>query len=269
MNPAAGLVLALQGGDPQGGKILGYLIVFFMVVWPLIRAAVEAAQERRRKFIEEEERRARRERREGRGTVARTGAPPQGGRPEMQDPFEALRRALTRHLEGDEDTDEPPRRSAAPKPAAPRPATQANTQKAAQKATQRPAQRPPTPTAPSPAPAPPRELAGDPFDERLLERPLVADPELARVPSEGGLPVEVTARLAQAKAEGQPPFDASAPAADPILHGLTRVARSGATRHPRDAAQLLIARHGRTAWAQGVLYEELLGPPVALREPRW
>lgn len=250
-------LLAFQARD-GGSNVLGWLIVFFMVIWPVIRGVVEAANERRRKFIEAEQRRPK-------GGVA-------GGRPERRDPFEALRRALEEAHGIEVEAEEPPRRSAgtptagparsAAAPAAPvsrRPAARAQVKPA-----------PPRPAEPAPRStvAPEGSFGRDPLDERALERPLVAERDLARVPSEGGAPSEAPQRRAT-PSPAPPTQDPPAPHMEPAAAAVaTRLqSRDAARGGTLDIARL--ARRARTPWAAAVLYEELLGPPVSLREPRF
>ncbi len=237
------LAFQARNGD---GNVLGWLIVFFMVVWPLIRGAVEAANERRRKFVEAERRRVK-------GGVA-------GGRPERRDPFEALRRALEEAHGIEVETEEPPRRPAASAaPAERRPAARVKVKPS-----------PPRPAEPAPRStvAPDGGFGRDPFDERALERPLVADRELARVPSEGGEPAALSQRHREPAS--------SPPAMDPPAPHMEAAAAAAATRlASRDVSRggaldiARLARRARTPWAAAVVYEELLGPPVSLREPRF
>lgn len=269
---ALGLAFQRPGDDQN---ILGWLIVFFMVVWPLIRGIVEAANERRRKFVEDQQRRA--------GTPTA-----RGGRPETQaDPFEALRRAML-GTPADDDEEHAPRRSrpsAGPKapPKAPAPARRhpgPPPSVGAQGSTPRPmvggAGPRPAPRSLEHVPPSSRQLAGDPFDERVLERPLVADPELARVPSEGGAATEPPER--HGRRPPTPPTDAPS-SLYPVAEGAALAARSSPSRPAAPttgegsrceaAALARVARRVRSPWGRAVLYEELLGPPVALRDPRY
>lgn len=263
--------LALQGPDSPNGDILGWLIVFFMVVWPLLRGVVEAANERRRGHVEKQQGGAPRP--QG-GAPRRAAGPAPVGRAQPtapeQDPFETLKRALQGQLErgtrAEPPTERPkvqppPSRPVTAQGSAPRAATaQGSPPRAPTKSPTTAQTRMPTTASPTASPtsrvpvekhsAPfERNLAGDPFDERMLERALVEDPELAHVPSEGGRPSD--APLRRALPRSKPPADAPAPMELP------------------GAALARLSRRVRTPWGQAVVYEELLGPPVALREPRF
>jgi len=275
------LALAFQRPD-QDQNILGWLIIFFMVVWPLIRGAVEAANERRRKFVEEQRRRD--------AGPSAPQRPRAGGPPDRPaDPFEDLRRALMGSATVEAEEVDEPRPARRPEAATPprqkppgAPKTPARTAGAGP-GRGKPARGPEAPARPragAPAPPPraperarPDTLAGDPFDERMLERPLVADPELARVPSEGGRPSEAPQRRITRAPEtpyetsqGGPRSTAEVVAeATPVA--LRQPAPAAASRGEA-VALARIARRVRSPWGRAVLYEELLGPPVSLREPR-
>lgn len=248
--------LALQGPDSPNGNILGWLIVFFMIIWPIIRGAIEAANERRRKFVEQERRRG-----TARGPVA--GPPAQTGRPTLEgrDPFEALRRALeqARKDEDQERHDDEPVRRAAPPAAAP--TAQAAPQRAP---AQRAPQAAPVPHERETRPVVRQETFGrDPFDDAQLERPLVKDADLARVPSEGGQATETPQRRRPPTPE--PPVDAPTPVVEPAMESLSSRGRAIPVG---GFALKRIAQRVPSPWARAVLYEELLGPPVGLRDPR-
>jgi hypothetical protein len=246
--------LALQGPDSPNGNILGWLIVFFMIVWPIIRGAIEAANERRRKFVEQERRRG-----QMGGPTAGPAAPT--GRPTLErDPFEALRRAMEQ-ARGDQERqgDEPPVRRATPQvPTRPvEPKTQKSRVPRAHQAGPVQHERESRPIVRS------YTFGRDPFDDRELERPLVKDPELARVPSEGGQATETPRR--RPTPAPQPPIDAPSPVIEPLTAALS--SRGRAVPVGNFALQR-IAQRVPSPWARAVVYEELLGPPVGQREPR-
>ena len=49
-------VLALQQPDKPFGDILGWLIVFVVVIWPIIRGLLENASTQRKKFEQQQKR---------------------------------------------------------------------------------------------------------------------------------------------------------------------------------------------------------------------
>lgn len=252
--------LALQGPDSPNGNILGWLIVFFMIVWPIIRGAIEAANERRRKFVEQERLRGQADGPSA-GPTAGPAAPT--GRPKLEgrDPFEAMRRAIEQ-ARGDQERqhDAPPVRRAAP-PAPTRSVAPQPQKSRAQKAYK----APPAPHERERRPVVrPDTFGRDPFDDKQLERPLVKDVDLARVPSEGGQATETPQRRRAPAPE--PPIDAPTPVVEPHLGALSSRGRAVPVG---GFALKRIAQRVPSPWAQAVLYEELLGPPVGLREPRF
>ncbi|MEZ6013810.1 MAG: hypothetical protein R3F49_01735 [Planctomycetota bacterium] len=265
--------------DSPYGDVLGWLIVFFMIVWPLLRSAVSAANERRRKFIEEEQRR---ERTRGRLDRRLRGDVSSGPQP-VTDPLEALRRALLGRVEVDEDSGLYGGGTTADPSRAPRRPPARTAQSAPAGTTRVPAARPDAEpgAAFERARAEARErsaMGGDPFDERTMERPLVADPELARVPSEGGRATEPPRRhthggtpsTARAALNGADATEAPPLRRRGAAGGAPSGAPSGVTQVPPGARTLArIMQRTRSPWGQAILHHELLGPPAALREPRY
>lgn len=240
----AHLCLAFQRGNEPDSSILTWIFVFIVVVWPILRGMLQAANERRRKFLEEQARAGRAARR-GRGPGDPTSAGPASDEAAPADPFEMLKRLLTGQVEAqDAPSAPPPRRVVTPSaPSAP-------------SAPGAPVQRPEV--------AGESGLGGELFDDLTLDEPLVADPELAHVPSEGGRPTETPGTHAPAHRKSD--FKAPDRVPEPSAEARSAMRAAGtAARTPLAR----VARRVRSPWGQAVLYEELLGPPAAMREPRF
>lgn len=153
--------LALQGPDSPLGDLLGYVILFMVVVWPIIRGVMEQAQTKRAEF----ERQTRKER---------------GERPDRP-----RRRSLEELLQGEPYVDalEEPVRAPEPPPLPPKRQKSRVEPRREEKA--RPWEDDVKPSD--------RELVGDPFDDSLMGQDLVDDRALVEVPTEDELEVSIGA----------------------------------------------------------------------------
>ncbi|MEM9802369.1 MAG: hypothetical protein AAGA20_18725 [Planctomycetota bacterium] len=162
------LALAQRPPDSPLGDILGWLIVFFVIVWPIIKGLLDKAAEQHRNFEQ-------RQRRAAGGGEARTE--PKRSRIDqvLEDMLSAPRDAVDAEPEMP-----PPVPRRRPKPPAPRPVPEPVSQQRLEGAEAFPG----------------TELGRDPFDETLLQRDLGAVTELAQVASENEIevtgPVEMT-----------------------------------------------------------------------------
>jgi len=240
----AGPPLALLQGQPDSpfGDILGYVIVFFVVIWPIIRGLLGNANEKRKKHEERQQR-----------TGGRAAASQVPGRSRL-DAFieEMVSGQRARHDVPDDDAD--PSATAvvqeAPPPRRPRP-------QAVAPRTVVPRTVVPRTVAPPPAspfrPASQLEyglgpgLTGDPFDDSAMERALVPDSALVGAWSENEVERSVSYeqtidRKALSESQG-----ATVVTGDAKVDGLERINR------------------GRTPWQAAFVLKEILGPPGGLR----
>lgn len=152
----------LQGGpDSPLGDLLGYVVLFVVVVWPIIRGVLDQAQGRRTEFE--------RQQRKKRPSGQRTG----GGRSLEEilrgDPYvEALEEPLLEDVVRDVE-------AAAPPPLLREQLSEPSF-----------GERPEDEVRPSE-----RELVGDPFDDSVMGQDLVDGISLADVPSEDELEVDL------------------------------------------------------------------------------
>ncbi len=239
--------LALVQGKPDSpfGDILGYVIVFFVVVWPIIRGLLGNANEKRKKHEEQQ-----------RQTGGRAAASQAQGRSRL-DAFieEMVSGQRARHDAPDEDADlsatavvqeAPPPRRPRPQPArpvVPRPVTPRTV---VPRTVAPPAASPFRPSSLSeygPGPG----LTGDPFDDSAMGRPLVQDSILSKARSENEVEDSVSYeqtidRKALSVAQGD-----TVVTGDAKVDGLERIHR------------------GRTRWQAAFVLKEVLGPPGGLR----
>ena len=197
----------LQGGpDSPLGDLLGYVVLFVVVVWPIIRGVLDQAQGRRTEFE--------RQQRKKRPSGQRTG----GGRSLEEilrgDPYvEALEEPLLEDVVREIEPAAPP----------PLPREQLSEPSFGE--------RPEDEVRPSE-----RELVGDPFDDSVMGQDLVDGLSLAEVPSEDELEVDLD------RGPTGPEFDARRGVGEPFgrRSGATRHRpRSSAASVPGSAAFVL------------------------------
>jgi len=239
--PSAGappLLGLLQGQDNPFGNLLGYVIVFMVVVWPIIRGVIESANEKRQEFERGQARQAR--------AKNRSGTPP--GRRSLEeilrgDPYvEALQEPEELSLE---DLREPPHEQAsasrvpsaesAGMPASDAPGPRSRLEGA------NPALRPSE-----------RELVGDPFDDSIMGQDLVNDDALQDVPTEDELEVSIdTSAAGRGKSLGSRDDRGTGASSEPQV----------ATGSGSALAHL---ERRLSPWQRAFVYKEVLGPPAAM-----
>ncbi|MEM9379644.1 MAG: hypothetical protein AAGB93_06795 [Planctomycetota bacterium] len=222
-----------QRPDRPFGDILGWLIVFFVVVWPILRGLLDNAANQRKKF-EEQQRRASRNR----------GGRPAEKRSRLDEFVEEMitgQRAKVDAGDARADAFDPGTTETATTVLEPAPTPPP-----------RPARRREPSRPPEPEPASRRDfstasIGSDPFDESLLETDLVADEALAEVPSEDAVETEVS----YAEAIG----------------GLDQTIDLMPTPELDRASALERIQRRRTPWQAAYVLKEVLGPPAALQPP--
>ena len=242
------LPLALQGGpDSPFGDVLGYIIVFFVIVWPILRGIIESARGERKEF----------EAKQGQGKPA---AP----RPARR------KRTLEEILEGKlerADID------VAPRPVQPAIPLKPPVSRAPAPKVQAPAARfGERPVDESSAPVyraddlyggdPYEDLVGDPFDEASMEQDLVPDARLRHISSEDEVEAGGASIGTQARGETARSVEERAQRA---IRRATPVALE--STQIRDDPEVLFRRLPRplTPWQKAVVLREVLSPPLATR----
>ncbi|MEL6431939.1 MAG: hypothetical protein AAFZ87_13805 [Planctomycetota bacterium] len=236
----AALVGAPLAAQPQENdwfqRLLGFVVLFFVVLWPVIRGIIETATARRKEFEQQQRRAA------GRGPARRRptleeilrGEPGPGPFEDEAVPAEALRRTESRSTTS---------------PGAPPPLPPSR-----RRPTPRPTQRPTEPAARAgrlSTLGP--ELAGDPFDESQMGRDLVDDAVLPEVPSEDEMEERFDEAAAAAKLRAQ---------GDARAREHQRAERAPEAAPGAKALRNLEAR--LTPWQRAFVFKELLGPPRAV-----
>ncbi len=241
-------MLPLQGPDSPFGNLLGYIVVFFVVVWPIIRGLLDNAKKQRAEF-------------EAKETKA-------GHRPNQSRNRQA-RRTLEEILEGKlervDSYDEPePTYEEKPTAVTPRrertPLAQAKKPKAPALG-DRPADESVAPVyhlddlhGESDV-----ELGGDPFDEGSMESDLVSESKLSHVPTEDELEsnLDSTMRgISRGAASARPGPGGLTPAYVPDL---------GALRSEDPEAIFRGMGRPLTPWQKAFILKEVLGQPMASR----
>ena len=240
------LGLLQPGPDSPFGDLLGYVIIFFVIVWPILRGLLETAKKQRAEFEEKER---------------------QAGHRSAPSPNRKARRTLEEILEGKlervDSYDEP--------------------EVAVKAAPQRPKRKPlPPPSAPEPKAAAfgdrpmdessapvyhlddlhgdsDAELGGDPFDEDSMEAELVSEARLAHVPTEDELESSLESALdgmPRRAISARPGPAAKAPVGAPNLDAL----RS-------EDPEAIFRAMGRplSPWQKAMILKEVLGQPLAAR----
>lgn len=220
---------ALQGPGPDSplGDLLGYVVLFVVVVWPIIRGVLDQAQGRREEFEREQ-------RKKRAGGDSREGP-----------------RSLEEILRGDpyvEALEEPvveeyvPREAASDPPPLPAPSRRRR-----RRPSKAPARTPVLGERPENEVRPTdRELVGDPFDDSIMGQDLVDDRSLADVPAEEELEVSLD-RGPRGPVGGAAVAASAAPGLSPAERGLGRLERRF------------------TPWQRAFVLKEILGPPAATR----
>lgn len=238
-SPSLGL---LQGPDSPLGDLLGYVVVFMVVVWPIIRGVMESAQKKREEF----------ERQQARGVKSKKAAGVPVGRRSLEeilrgDPYiETL--AGQDELDPDELSLDDFRRQGGSE-ISPEPAAVAGPQSRVDSAN--PSLRPSE-----------RVLLGDIFNDELMGRDLVSDEYLSEVPSEDELETSLEA------VSVSPPGGLGS-SADPG-EGSGQRLQSGSpppsVHHAHASKDPFSKLHERlTPWQRAVVYKEILGPPAAMK----
>ena len=158
------LVLVQQPPDSPFADILGWVIVFFVVIWPIVKGLLDNAKSQRKKFEESQ-----------RGRTAKAKTTARTERRSRIDEF--LEEMISARPDSVETETPPPSETPPPVPKAPR--------------------------RPKPEPEPVEQLgadfAVDPFDESFLESDLVPQKDLVDVPEEDV--IEATGPYANAMSE--------------------------------------------------------------------
>lgn len=234
-----------RGPDSPFGDLLGWVVVFFVIVWPILRGLMDTARKQREEF-------AKKQAREERQAEA-------SGAPRKRDPRRTLEELLKGRLEtATED--------------APRDASRRTTKKAevagipqAQQRRRlrrkRSAGEVPTsfgerPASESSAPEY-KELVGDPFDDSTMGLDLVPDSDLRDVPTEDQIEAGVGSQ------EREP--------GDQVPDSLKRTAAATAHSDAEAAAkdpEAIFARLERplSPWQRAFILKEVLGAPLASRK---
>ncbi|MEM8710611.1 MAG: hypothetical protein AAGG01_06640 [Planctomycetota bacterium] len=224
-----------RGPDSPFGDLLGWVVVFFVIVWPILRGLLDTARKQRTEFDKkqaEQERRAE-----------------ASGVPRKRD----ARKTLEDLLEGRLETLE----TDAPKPPRTPQAQQRRKVKRASRASgevsssfgERPASESSAPEY--------KELVGDPFDDSKMGLDLVPDSDLKEVPTEDQIEAGVGSQ------EREP--------GDQVPDSLKRTAAATAHSDAEAAAkdpEAIFARLERplSPWQRAFILKEVLGAPLASRK---
>ncbi len=251
--PSLGLLQ--NGPESPFGNVLGWIVVFAVVVWPILRGVLEAATQRRRDFEKRAGRSA------GRAPASAPSKTSTGGR---SGPLGGLRDAFAEAMEAIEaETSGRSTRSEAAEEVRRRRA-------AARKRPSTPSASvaPPTPATMASAPRAPfgrvehKDLVGDPFDDALMGGNLVPEEDLHEVPSED----EVEARPEAVEASRAPSVIESPVGANrAVVRAATAVPTAGSSLRRAARASLFADESQLSRWQQAIVMREVLGPPVALR----
>ena len=229
------------GPDSPFGDLLGYIIIFFVVVWPILRGLLENAKKQREEFESK-----------------RSQAGPRSGQGRGERGRRTLEEILEGKLERIDSYDEPP---VMPAEAPPQPAPRVERRLAPESKLpafgDRPADEAAAPvyTDDDLLGGSSVELGSDPFDEASLEQDLVSKAALAEVPTEG----EVEANLGSAMGPMQ--RRPGAVQASPIAP------QSGLEVLRSDDPEAIYRGMGRplSPWQKAFILKEVLGQPLASR----
>lgn len=242
-----------QGPESPFGDALGWIIVFFVIVWPILRGILETAKTQRKEFEAKQAKQAK-------------GAPPGANR----------RRTLEEILEGRlERADVDPRDSRggpSGSPADAEPPRRVQRQKI-KKAPLPEARFGERPMGENSAPIygaddlyssdrnssnRSGELVGDPFDEAAMERDLVPEAKLRHIPSEDEVESGSSSSGTQARGVTRSSVAGGPRAAAPAI------VESGLAREDPEAIFRRLPRP-LSPWQKAIVLREVLGEPLASR----
>jgi hypothetical protein len=240
-------LLQRRGPDSPFGDLLGWIVVFFVIVWPILRGLMETAREQRKKF--------------------ESNAPKAGPRKSGQGgptPNRKARRTLEEILEGKlervDSYDEPEEFLPEPPPRKPqRPSTKLTESKPAAFG-DRPADEDSAPIyrfddLQSESST---KLGADPFDESSMDSDLVPEAKLSHVPTEDELESDLESTMDGITRRPAPAAAARpVPAAGGMGPGLLR----------SDDPEVIFRKMGRplSPWQKAFILKEVLGDPLASR----
>lgn len=238
--PSLGL---LQGPDNPLSNILGYVVVFMVVVWPIIRGVMESAQQKRQEF-ERQQARGINSKKPARGAGRRSLEEILRGDPyveALEDPFELGPEELYRDS-GSELASEP---SSGPSSGVPSGAAAVGAPNSRANSA-------------NPKLRPSERDFGDLLDSSMMGQDLVSDDDLSEVPSEDEM-----------EAASGSPSGGMGSSADPGEGSGQRLQGSSpppSVHHAHASKDPFSKLHGRlTPWQRAVVYREVLGPPAAMK----
>ena len=233
------LGLVQRGPDNPFGDLLGWVVVFFVIIWPIIRGLLEQATKQRKEFAEKQRQ-----------------APPRAGGPSGQG-----RRTLEEILEGKlervDSYDEPEVLSTEFPKTTPRHTAPRSVEAEPAAFGDRPLEEGSAPVyhfddLQSDSNV---ELGGDPFDDSSMESDLVPEAKLREVPTEGELEADLGSAMEGIRRHPSPARSVQA----------AEVSREGLLRS--DDPEVIFRSMGRplSPWQKALILKEVLGAPLGSR----